>query len=170
MLRHLLGANGYSVEQFIDDTRFSRTHFKKYLNGHLDIADMTPAETEKLLDGLSLSDAQAWEYFNIPPEQRTNFHTFRPWPTGHGPRVENAQAFREVRLDGPVLFEQVSLEGCVAHVDATSSEAPQLVRLGGRYLLTGSVPREGEPLGRLLRFEVAAPPRSETPAPGPSES
>lgn len=165
---------GRALQSWLDEQEFEAAAFAReagiskmsvgmYLRGELDIANMHQRTVEKLLAAMHVSDAWAWDYFEIPETRRSHWRTFREAPMGAGTSDEEGQQQRVVLvLDGPMFGEGYAApEGTLVTYDPTVKIHGLLVtKLPGRYVLAmaDALPNSGVVLGQFL---AAAPASAE---------
>lgn len=153
---------GKALEHFIDTQFGNQTAFatisgvprptvSKYCNGQQDLLNAPQFQIERILTHLGMSDTEAWQVFNIPPEQREdNWRTFRLPPMGHG-KPPNRE--RHYNLKKP-LQGGLPIGGLTVIVDEDSKEGVQLVKHANEFFaVTASSSPVGELLGRIVRIE-----------------
>ncbi|MCD0160003.1 helix-turn-helix transcriptional regulator [Deinococcus sp. 6YEL10] len=127
----------------------------KYISGKTDIGSMRSASITKLLDGMFVSDAWAWTYFEIPVEARSSWRSLRQGKMGPPEQgaLETFLADLPVQGSGWMIPAQSMLT-----VDpADKSGGLQIGQFGGAYWIAK---KEEQPAGAVLlgRFVSSGPP------------
>ena len=136
-------------------SEISEMAISKYVRGVSDIGRMTPPTITQLLSAMYVSDSWAWDYFDIPEEQRGTWRSLRAGDMGP---PEDAAATYVMVLPSASRGDWILPAGAIVTIERSDTQAGPLVATSGDTFWIAS--RDFLPANAVIvgRFKSAAAP------------